>query len=323
MTSTKNKYSGILHRIERTPVPTVPAVFSPHPLIAFEHQTSAKLHDSVPYPQNTLIFLGGLFDTLISVPYVPVIASALPPQWSLVEPILSSSGQQAGFASLDADVAEIAQVVQYFKTLRPDGGKIVLLGHSTGSQQTMHYLLSPLVQLTKIDGGIFQASASDREIIVQTLSPAEYESACSLAKAYVNDGRGDDILPLNATKSVFDRSPVSAQRWLSLASPGPEHAGQDDYFSSDLDDKRLQHSFGRLGKSGARLCFLFSGSDQYVPETVDKEKLIGRWHEHIRRGGGVIDEGSGIVPGASHTLKEAGNGLDDLVGRVVAFVERL
>ena len=39
-------------------------------------------------------------------------------------------------------------------------------------------------------------------------------------------------------------APVSAKRRLSLASPGPSHSGEDDFFSSDLDDERLATTFG-------------------------------------------------------------------------------
>ena len=60
-----------------------------------------------------------------------------------------------------------------------------------------------------------------------------------------------------------------------------------------------------------------------MPSTVDKAKLVGKWHEHVVRGGGIIDEGSGIVPGASHTLKEGGEPLQTLVRRVIGFLDRL
>lgn len=254
---------------------------------------------------------------MLTVPFIPPIVKALPSSWNVVEPTLSSAYRQWGFASLSEDIEEIAIVVDYFRGLRP--GKIVLLGHSTGSQQIMHYFLSPLAQ---VDGAIMQGSASDREIMVAELSNSIYESNCALAQSFVDDGRGDDILPFAVTKSVFMSAPVSANRWLSLASP--DHAGEDDYFSSDLDDKRMESTFEALGRAskGARLSFLYSGSDEYVPVTIDKQKLVGRWHEHVRRGGGLIDKGSGIVEGASHNLKN-GQGLEDLVRRVAGFVKRL
>lgn len=199
----------------------------------------------------------------------------------------------------------------------------MLLGHSTGSQQIMHYLLSR-PRLPEIHGAIFQGSVSDREALTMSLPHAEYEAACQLAQKYIDEGRGGDILPSSITKSSFASAPVSAKRFLSLASPGPLHAGEDDYFSSDLADERLEKTFGALRNAGMmRICFLFSGSDQYVPESVDKVGMVERWHEYVRKGGGVVDEGSGVVDGATHTLMEGGKGLEDLVKRVVGFLERL
>ena len=255
------------------------------------------------------------------MPFVPPLVHATPSTWTLTEPVLSSAYRQWGFSSLGEDVAEIAVLVEHFRKLRPEG-QIVLLGHSTGSQQIMHYLLSKPA-LPKVDGAIFQASASDREVMTMFLPPSSYDSSCALAQSYIDEGRADDILPFSATKLLFMSAPVSAKRFLSLASPGPLHAGEDDYFSSDLEDKRLEKTFGALGKTVTRLSFLFSGRDQYVPSTVDKMKMVERWHEHVRRGGGVIDERSGVVGGATHTLKEGGKGLEDLVKRVVGFLERL
>ena len=193
----------------------------------------------------------------------------------------------------------------------------------------MHYLLSH-PPLPEIDGAILQGSVSDREAMTMSLPPAEYESACLLAQKYVEEGRGSDILPFSITKSSFATAPVSAFRFLSLASPGPGHEGEDDYFSSDLCDERLEGTFGKLGKrkGGLRIAFLYSGRDQYVPEKVDKRALVERWCGFVRRGGAggggvVVDEGSGVVDGASHTLVEGGRGLEDLVGMVVGFVERV
>ena len=296
-------HPGILHRI------------SP-PLVAFEHRQNFQSG-----PSNILVFLGGLCDGLLTVPYVPHIVFALPPSWALIEPILSSSYRQFGIASLGDDIAEIAQLVEYFHKQYPKG-KVVLLGHSTGSQQVMHYSIHPGSR-PRIDGVIFQASVSDREALTSLLSSDDYQSTCAVAQSYISEGRGDDILPSKLTTSFFPTVPLSAKRWISLASPGPDHEGEDDYFSSDFEDERLSKIFGELGKTGKRISFLYGGSDQYVPSTTDKSKLVENWHEHVRQGGGIVDEGSGIVRGASHTLKESGEPLGNMVGRVIGFLERL
>ena len=311
--ASSDTHPGVLHPIPRPDT----GGFPPPPITAFEHTNGSQTPTT-----NTLIFLGGLFDGLLTVPYVRPIVKALPSNWSLAEPILSSAYRQWGFSSLGEDIAEIALVVSYFKKARP-GGKIVLLGHSTGSQQIMHYLLSR-PNLPEIDGAIFQGSVSDRETLTMSLPHAEYEAACLLAQKYIDEGRGEDILPSSVTKSSFTSAPVSAMRFLSLASPAPLHAGEDDYFSSDLADEKLEKTFGALRNTGTmRICFLYSGSDQYVPDSVDKVKMVERWHEYVKKGGSVVDEGSGVVGGATHTLIEGGKGLEDLVKRVVGFLERL
>ena len=301
--SSPDTHPGILHRI------------SP-PLVAFEHRPNPQSQ-----PSNTVIFLGGLSDGLLTVPYVPHVVSALPSSWALIEPTLSSSYRQFGMASLGEDIAEIAQLVEYVHKVHPEG-KVVLLGHSTGSQQVMHYSIHPGSR-SHIDGAIFQASVSDREALASLLSSHDYQSTSALAQSYISQGRGEDILPFKLTTSSFQTAPVSARRWLSFASPGPDHKGEDDYFSSDFDDERLRRTFGELGKTGKRISFLYGGSDQYVPSSIDKSKLLESWHGHIRSVGGIIDEGSGIVRGASHTLKEGGEPLGILVARVVAFLQRL
>ncbi|MCJ1277388.1 hypothetical protein MMC21_005200 [Puttea exsequens] len=303
-------HPGFLHSISRPD-----AIPFAKPLLTFEY--GAAPPDSTI---NTLIFLGGLGDGLLTVPFVPPLVAALPPQWSCMEVLLPSAYRQWGFSSLGEDIVEISTIVEYARGLRPSG-KIVLLGHSTGCQQAMHYLLAP--SSPKIDGAIFQSSVSDREAIVNILEEETYNSICATAKSYVDDGRGADVLPFALTGSIFASSPISANRWLSLASPGPEHAGEDDYYSSDLGDERLEKTFGALGKTGTRFSFLLGESDEYVPSAVDKRKLVWRWHEHLNKGGAVVDKESGILDGASHTLKEGGEPLEEFVRRVKGFLDRL
>lgn len=316
--SANSIHPGRLHRIDRsTPVNGGEGTFALPPLVAFEHYPSSK-RSADSNDLNTIIFLGGLSDGLLTVPFVVPVATTLPSHWALVEPILNSAYRQWGISSLDGDVEEVALLVKYFRDLRPNA-QVVLLGHSTGSQVVMHYLLS--AGSPSIEGAIMQASISDREAMTMTLPSDTYESICKMAQEYVASEKGEHILPLSTTESIFDVVPVSARRWLSLASPG--HDGEDDYFSSDLGDERLEQTFGRIGKTDARLCFLYGGEDQYVPDIVDKEKLLKRWHRMIQKVGGKVDESSGNVLGASHTLKEGGPGLDELVRRVLGFVERI
>jgi hypothetical protein len=286
-------------------------------LTAFEHTP----HSSSIQPQNLLIFIGGLFDGLLTVPYPNNIASSLPSTWSLAQPILTSSYLGWGTSSLQRDVKELSKCVSYFRGIK--SGKVVLMGHSTGCQDVIEYLVGPGHETREpIDGGILQAPASDRESISLAIDPKVYEESCKVAQEMIDAGDGDEIMPKKITKGFFSPAKVSAKRWLSLASPN--HDGDDDYFSSDLSDEQLMKSFGSL-PARSPLCILFSGSDEYMPKTLDMAALIQKWAGFVKKGHGKVDEeNSGVVKSASHNL--AGNPEDivqDLVMRVVRFLNGL
>jgi pimeloyl-ACP methyl ester carboxylesterase len=263
-------------------------------------------------------------DGLSTVAYSVSLAKFLPSSWRLVQPILSSSYSGWGTTSLTRDVVEIGKCTRYLRSLRPRG-RIVLLGHSTGAQQVMHYLCSPTQPGEEprpaIAGAILQGGISDREAIVDQMSPADYDAGVALARSYVDNGRGGDVLPSMMTSAFFP-SPVSADRWLSLASP--DHDGEDDYFSSDLEDERLRQTFGKVGASGARVSILFSGEDEHVPKWVDKAGLVNRWVKFVQAGKGIVDEDTGVIPGADHTLSKAPpEVVQDLFWRIVRFLSRV
>ena len=194
----------------------------------------------------------------------------------------------------------------------------------------MKYLTSPSERpppRPPVDGAILQAPVSDREGMVEVLPAGAYDKSVAVARSMLEAGEGEEIMPSKVTTGFFG-APCTARRWLSLASPN--HDGDDDYFSSDLDDDQLRSTFGRL-EQGAPLCILYSGKDEFVPDVVDKESLIRRWIDLVKAGGGgqepgavVDEENSGVVPGATHSLiKDPPEVLEDLVGRVVRFVRRL
>ncbi|RDW94402.1 hypothetical protein BP5796_00165 [Coleophoma crateriformis] len=285
-------------------------------LVAFEHVPNSI--DS--HSKNIIIFIGGLFDGLLTVPYASSIADHLPPAWTLAQVLLSSSYTGWGTASLQTDVAELSEAVSYFRTIKD--GKIILMGHSTGCQDVMEYLTGPARESrAPINGGIIQAPVSDREAMQFMLDPAIYRESCVVATAMVESGNGEEILPSRETKGFFP-APVTARRWLSLASP--HHDGDDDYFSSDLPDEQLEKSFGRLPPNSP-LCILFSGSDEFVSKELDKAALVKKWVGFVKRGTGKVDEDfSGILDGASHNL--SGNPdhvVLGLVKRVLGFVNAL
>jgi hypothetical protein len=218
-------------------------------------------------------------------------------------------------------VDELAQCVSYFRGVKT--GKIVLIGHSTGCQDVMHYLTGPGYETRPlINGGIIQAPVSDRESMNLFISPEVLSETCKIAKAMVDSGAGEEILSTRARHGYLAPTPISARRWLSLASP--DHDGEDDYFSSDLSDDQLLQTFGALPATSP-LCILCSGSDEYVPKTIDQKASLKKWTEIIQRGKGTVDEEhSGIIEGATHDL---GNNSEDvvneLVRRILGFLDTL
>ncbi|KAJ5792878.1 uncharacterized protein N7503_008856 [Penicillium pulvis] len=329
-------HSGVLHE------------FAPR-LVAFEFTSPEK-----PNKPNSLIFVGGLTDGFSTVPYVAPLAKTLEPtDWSVFSILLTSSYNGFGVSSLDLDVEEIAQCVQFIRNLKGESGKVVLMGHSTGSQDVLHYLHSPnplpkdsdfdigLKYLTRpvLDGAIMQAPVSDREAIkhhVETSDqPSEgrgaYEQLVSAAKRqpWTHD-KIDSILPMNMTGMLGlpGNAPLSARRFLSLVSPdSPQNPAADDLFSSDLTDKRHQETFGQIGSRGilnpkSKFLILYSGSDEYCPPWVNKEALLQKWQQATEAGGASWDtENGGIVSGACHNV--SGEGQEDLISRVVRYLQSI
>ncbi len=295
-------FEGILHR------------FAPR-LVAFEHSDE-------PNPNtDTLIWIGGLGDGLLTVSYPSILSQHLPPNWTLTQIVLSSSYSGWGTSSVIRDAWEIAQCVQYFQSLRP-GRKVVLMGHSTGCQDIMEYVVGEEnADRPRVQGAILQAPVSDREVLIQELPEGVYETSVKLAEEWVEQGRGEDVLPESATRGFFG-GPVSARRWLSLASPNKD--GDDDYFSSDLEIDELRKTFGLFPKE-CPLLILYSGHDQHVPDFVDKAALVQKWMQVAKEGGGVVDEQfGGIIERAHHSLeKDPDEVVSELIQRVQGFLRSL
>ncbi|KAH7132526.1 hypothetical protein B0J11DRAFT_521911 [Dendryphion nanum] len=309
--------------------------YSPRRLIAFEHAPPPS-QSSSPSPStststssslNTLLWIGGLSDGLLTVEYPQKISTILPPTWRIAEVHLSSSYKGWGLSSLARDARELGQCVAYFKTLRP-GGKVVLMGHSTGCQDVMQYVVGQKgageEDRIPIDGGILQGGVSDREAWDSMMAEetperrALFERTKRTARDLVDAGRGKEVMGRegNIMYEEFN-TPVTAYRIDSLLSAG----GDDDYFSSDLSDDVLAKTFGRFPPS-TPLMFLLGELDPYVPASVSREGLITRWTDAVRKGGGVVDDGNGgVVEGAHHNLNDdPEDAVRDLAERVVRFL---
>ncbi|KAI5305876.1 tyrosyl-tRNA synthetase [Ascosphaera pollenicola] len=169
-----SRFSGILHR------------YGAEKLTAFEFKTGNK-----PKP-NTLIFIGGLTDGLGSVTLVDDIVKALEDtEWSIFTVLLSSSYKGFGTSSLDQDVKEIAQCVKYALQYKKEtnGGKeglVSIMGHSTGSQDVLHYIYTAdseaIPDRPQVHGAIMQSPVSDREAVLHLASQSDKSSSILQSK---------------------------------------------------------------------------------------------------------------------------------------------
>jgi pimeloyl-ACP methyl ester carboxylesterase len=289
--------------------------FIPPNLSAFE---PAKALANNP---NTLLWIGGLFDTPLSVTYPLRIAQALPPTWALMTASLGSSGYSWGTSTIAQDADDMAKIICFIRDRRPNG-RIVIMGHSTGCQDCMEYTTGKnAASRPAVQGVILQAPVSDREAVESYLPKAFMIETNQLALQMCRDGKDKDAMPYRLTKQIFGRVAITARRWADIASPAPNHDGADDFFSSDLPDERLATSFGKL-PAASPLLILEGGKDESVPQSVDKQALVDRWVEAVKRGEGKVDEThGGIVEGASHNLNDDPEAVvQDLVRRVLGFV---
>lgn len=318
-------YPGTLHH------------FTPR-LVAFEYASEPATTSSHAPPHHFLLFLGGLTDALRSVSYPEKLSRKLPPTFCLAEVTLSSSGNGWTTSSLARDADELSEAVGFFRQLssqrNPGGspGKIILLGHSTGSQIALTYVIgsrnqdpsssNPPAERPAVDAIMLQAGISDREGVEDALGKSQANASLDLAKSMLADGRGHDHLPLSATDGIFGgkgMSQPSAERWISLVAED----GDDDLFSSDLSDRVVERVWGRdggLASKGTPALVLWGAEDEHVPKAVDKSGTLRRWADCVRRRGGVWHQSSGVVPSATHNLNASpASASDDLCERMVRF----
>jgi len=120
-----------------------------------------------------------------------------------------------------------------------------------------------MVERTKVVA--LQAPVSDREHAM--LEPG-YDENIMIARTLVEQGKAEEMMP----RSAF-WAPITAQRLLDLQGMD----GRDDFFSSDLSDAQLKERLSHVGDSANRRVLVqFSGKDEYVPESVDKQVILER-----------------------------------------------
>ena len=224
---------------------------------------------------HSLVFVPGLTDTIGTIPYLPRLAESIRSHgFSLVQPQLTCNLGGYGQCTLEGDAQEIAACVSHLRGLPSKrNGKVVLMGHSTGCQDLIAYLLSSTRAsdpLTTIDAAILQAPVSDREFyeLERKLAASdqirdEMDRELHQATQLLQSGQGAALLPRkDATAISMPTDPSdgpqvaaipSEQRTGGTNSGNASAAlspamtayrtwslrakgGHDDFFSSDLDD---------------------------------------------------------------------------------------
>ncbi|KAJ9113769.1 hypothetical protein QFC20_001795 [Naganishia adeliensis] len=246
--------------------------------------------------------------------------AALAQGFTLAQPHWSSAYHGYGTGSLERDVIEIEACVKH---LRQSGKqKVILMGHSTGCQGSIQYLLTKHQQ-TPIDGAILQAPCSDREAFAEEghtrvaraakkIHDQSFPQGLKAEDRAEKKGEFWDCLPRDSAKE-FGLEYMTWYRAWSLLCTG----GDDDYFSSDIpvhadsssDHRPLIETFGKLPADVPVLC-AFSGADEYFPfqHGVTPEGNFEKWSkaaaEGMHKDIGQLRLKMTVVPGASHSVKQ-------------------
>ena len=233
---------------------------------------------------DVVVLIGGLGDGLLFCDAVGLLASELQKHSiALVQPVLRSSGPGWGTCSLATDVEDLDDLVEH---LHESGSRsVVLVGHSTGCQDAVHYLKLGK-HANRVSAVVLQAPVSDREYFATLPDTAE---RLQLARDLVAEGKGQDVLPRADSGSV----PVSASRWLSLAGQG----GDDDMFSSDFSAQQLEEKLGHITVPAG---IVQSTADEYVPGHIDASANAHRLAGAMAQATVCVLEGARHVPEGEH-----------------------
>ncbi|ONH65141.1 AB hydrolase superfamily protein YisY [Cyberlindnera fabianii] len=264
--------------------PTAGTVYEYTPrLQVFEFAERAKTST------NAVLFIGGLTDGLLTVPYLPALSKQLPDGWNLYK---SSSLHLMPDGQLDLWIETLMRLVSVLliSVISWVRQKVVLFGNSTGCQDSIHYALNKAD--VKVDGIVLHSPVSDRYACGSMFEEKgqNLEDWNKEAKEWGDKYGMEAVLPPKFSKWFFDTN-ITAYRWLSLFTVG----GDDDYFSEDLTDDALKNSFGKLN---IPTLVLYSEKDEFVPSSVDKSAIVERWRSFTPQG--IYSKYSTVIKGCSH-----------------------
>ncbi|KAL2922027.1 UPF0613 protein PB24D3.06c [Bienertia sinuspersici] len=250
--------------------------------------------------KQQVVFIGGLTDGFMATEYLEPLAIALDHEkWSLVQILLSSSYTAYGTSSLEQDAMELDQLISYLINKENSDG-VVLLGHSTGCQDIVHYMRTNAACSRAVRSAILQAPISDREY---RATLPETATMIDLASKMIGEGKGSDLMPREANPDA----PITAYRFHSLCA----YMGDDDMFSSDLSEDQLKMRLGHMSKTPCQV--IYSMGDEYVPDYVDKKALV----ERLCRALGGAEKAE--IEYGNHSLS---NRVEEAVQTIIDFIKR-
>ncbi|EFJ40349.1 hypothetical protein VOLCADRAFT_99891 [Volvox carteri f. nagariensis] len=230
-----------------------------------------------------------------------------------------------GTGSLDRDAADLHLLCQHLRRHHDVSG-VVLLGHSTGCQDTVRYVqrYGPSAAAAIATAHLQDSDSDQAPELLATILQAprgpdkrrtppmfshmqhgrpnatqvsdhewlsqypELEPLVRLSRELAAAGRGEEVV---GRLLVADGAPISASRLLSLYDLG----GDDDMFSEELPSEAVQRILGPLG---CRPCLLLvSGADECVPH---QDRIVTR-AESLQTAIGS-SACLHVVPGAPHNL---------------------
>jgi len=190
-------------------------------------------------------------------------------------------------------VDDIQGAVEFVKT--KGAKKIILVGHSTGSQKSIYYLSKSNNQ-DLIDQVILLSPLSDFAGIINRVGLEEYESILKIAKALVDQGSPHVLLP-----STIWAEPIAAQRFLSLYTP----VSEEDIFSYPTPDKPTI-----LSNIHTPLSVILGDSDEYADRSITEIKKWFDTHHSSRKY-------------TSYIVKEGTHGFDGKENTVAQYIKKL
>ena len=202
------------------------------------------------------ILIGGLTDGLLSLPYAEKLSWALqsqPQPYSLIQPLFRSSNLQYGWHTIDDDVEDLQRLIDYLLANRDNLESIVLMGHSTGCQDIIHYLRQKK-RSDRITRVILQGPVSDRQYLCRLRSTEDQMKYCLNYRGNIRDWLPRDI----------HDPPLTIQRCLSFNQAN----SIEDLFSSDLTDEQVEGIYHSIETPIAWIC---SREDEYVPDDIKQD----------------------------------------------------